>query len=52
LLLDVLLQRPAARVLVHDRPARAFVGEVRLVDPVVEGLAEVQHPEEDHEQER
>ena len=50
--LHVLLERPAPGVLVHGRPARALVREMRLVDPVVEGLAEVEHPEQEHEQER
>ena len=50
LLLDVLLQRPRARVLVHDGPASSLRREVRPVDPVVERLSEVDHPEEEDQE--
>ena len=43
---------PPAGVLVHGRPARGVVREMGLVDPVVEGLAEVEHAEQEQEQER
>ena len=53
LALDVLLQGdPAGRIGVDDGPARARVREVRLVEPVVEQLAELEHPEEQEDEDR
>src|SRR6266545_4563732 len=49
---DVLLERPSSRIPVDGRPARALVREVRLVDPVVEGLAEIEHGEQKEGQDR
>ena len=43
-------RKAGAWIVVHDRESRTLVGEVRLVDPVVDRLAEVDHPEQDQQE--